>query len=45
LISNDLEEIAGLCDRVLVIEDGKIKQEIKRKDLSVHNLVKALQDW
>ncbi len=45
LISNDLEEIAGLCDRVLVIEAGKIKQEIQRKDLSVHNLVKALQDW
>ena len=45
LISNDLEEIAGLCDRVLVIEGGKIKQEIMRKDLSVHNLVKALQDW
>ena len=45
IISNDLEEVAGICDRVLVIEDGKIKQEIYRKDLSVHNLVTALQDW
>ncbi|PKM68281.1 MAG: hypothetical protein CVU95_03525 [Firmicutes bacterium HGW-Firmicutes-2] len=45
LISNDLEEVAGLCDRVLVIEGGKIKQEINRKDLSVHNLIKILQDW
>ncbi len=45
LMSNDLEEVAGICDRVLVIENGRIKEEIQRKDLSVHALVKILQNW
>lgn len=45
IISNDLEEVAGLCDRVLVVSKGKIQQEILRKDLSVHNIVTSLQNW
>lgn len=45
MISNDLEEIAGMCDRVLVIEAGRIKTEILRDKLSVHRLVEALQNW
>lgn len=45
MISNDLEEIAGMCDRVLVIEDGKVKNQIRREDLSVHQLVKEMQNW
>lgn len=45
LISNDLEEIAGLCDRVLVIEQGGIKEILTRKSLTVYNLVESLQNW
>lgn len=45
MISNDLEEIAGMCDRVLVIEGGKIKSVLLRKELSVHRLVEQLQHW
>lgn len=45
LISNDLEEVAGMCDRVLVIDSGRLKSEIDRKDLSVHRLVEAMQNW
>lgn len=45
MISNDLEEIAGMCDRVLVIEEGKIKSSVERKELSVHRLVEQLQHW
>ena len=45
LISNDLEEVAGLCDRVLVIKSGDIAYELAREDLSVHHMVKLLQSW
>ena len=45
LISNNLEEIAGMCDRVLVIEGGRIKSEIPREGLSVHKLVQEMQNW
>lgn len=45
IISNDLEEIAGICDRVLVIASGGIKMELQRKDLSVHRLVEVMQNW
>lgn len=45
IISNDLEEIAGICDRVITIRDGFVKDEIKRKDLTVHHLIESLQNW
>ena len=45
IISNDLEEVAGICDRVLVIRDGEISHELARSDLSVHYMVSLLQNW
>lgn len=45
MISNDLEEVAGICDRVLVIQGGKIRNELNRESLSVHKLVEVIQNW
>lgn len=45
MISNDLEEVAGICDRVLVIKSGDIAYELERKELSVHHMVELLQNW
>lgn len=45
IISNDLEEIAGICDRVISIRDGRVTHEVQRKDLTVHHLIDILQNW
>lgn len=45
IISNDLEEISGICDQVIVIKDGTIREVLVEKDLSVNKLVAALQNW
>ncbi|MFC2028704.1 sugar ABC transporter ATP-binding protein [Chloroflexota bacterium] len=39
--SSDDEEVVGLCDRVLVMRDGKIRTEIDRTTLSLANLISA----
>ena len=41
LYSSDDEEVVGLCDRVLVMRDGKIRTEIDRKTLTLANLISA----
>lgn len=45
IISNDLEEIAGICDQVIIIKDGLIKEVLVDKRLSVNNMVASLQNW
>ncbi len=45
LISNDLEEVAGISDRVLAIEEGEIAHELSRDELTVHHMVSVLQKW
>lgn len=39
MISSDLEELVGMCDRVLVIYDGTIVKELDRNELSVKNIL------
>ena len=39
--SSDDEEVVGLCDRVLVMRDGKIRTEIDSKTLTLANLISA----
>ncbi|NQT67018.1 MAG: sugar ABC transporter ATP-binding protein [Actinobacteria bacterium] len=39
VISSDLPEIIGLCDRVLVMRQGKITGEVSRKDFSEETII------
>src|SRR5690606_18965984 len=39
--SSDDEELLGLCDRVLVLQDGKISAELQGEQLNHANLVAA----
>ncbi len=39
--SSDDEELIGLCDRVLVLYDGKIRSELKGNQLTKENLVSS----
>lgn len=39
--SSDDEELVGLCDRVLVMRDGKIRKEIPRSKLTLSSLITA----
>jgi len=42
--SSDDEELIGLCDRVLVMYDGRIRRELVGTDLSLVNLIAASLD-
>ena len=39
--SSDDEELVGLCDRVLVMRDGKIRKELPKSKLTLSNLITA----
>lgn len=39
--SSDDEELVGLCDRVLVIRDGKIRTELPKSKLTLSSLITA----
>jgi ribose transport system ATP-binding protein len=39
--SSDDEELVGLCDRVLVMRDGKIREELPKSKLTLSNLITA----
>ena len=41
-ISSDLSELAGMCDRVLIMECGKIAQTISKPDISYHKLLRII---
>lgn len=39
MTSTEPEQMAGLCDRVLVLSDGRVAEEVKGADLTVENLM------
>jgi ribose transport system ATP-binding protein len=43
IFSSDLEEIAHMCDRVLVIRHGRISAELAENELSEDRLISATQ--
>jgi ribose transport system ATP-binding protein len=38
LVSSDLEEVAGVCNRALIFNRGRIVGELQREDMSIANL-------
>lgn len=46
MISSELEEILGLCDRVIVLYHGKITAEFARAEFNQENIIKAaMGNW
>ena len=46
MISSELEEILGLCDRVMVLYHGKIAAEFERREFNQENIIKAaMGNW
>ncbi len=41
MVSSELPEILGLCDRVIVLYHGRISEELERKDFSQERIIKA----
>ncbi len=42
VVSSELEEIMNLCDRIIVISEGKLVDEVHRADFSKENLMKGI---
>ena len=40
IISSELNEIIGMCDRTIVIDNGEKKGELKKEELSELNIMK-----
>jgi ABC-type sugar transport system ATPase subunit len=41
MISSELEEVLGLCDRIMVLYHGKITAEFERDSFDQENIIKA----
>lgn len=41
MISSELQELIGICDRILVLHKGKISGEFERKDFNQERILKA----
>ena len=40
MISSEMPEVIGMCDRVMVMRNGKISGEISKDELSEETLIK-----
>ena len=40
IVSSEMSEIIGMCDRALVMREGEIKGEVKKEELTENNLIK-----
>ena len=41
MVSSEMPEIIGMCDRVLVMAEGRITGEFERKDFSQERIMAA----
>jgi ribose transport system ATP-binding protein len=39
MISSDMEEVIGVCDRIAVMHEGRISGELERPQFSEHNVL------
>ena len=44
IISSELPELIGTCDRVYVINEGKIAGEVSRSELTQENVMKTIME-
>ncbi|NUO61604.1 MAG: sugar ABC transporter ATP-binding protein [Hamadaea sp.] len=44
VVSSDLEELAGVCDRVVVLRGGRVRAEVRGGDLSETHLEHLIQE-
>ena len=44
MISSEMPEIIGLCDRVMVMNQGKITGEFEKENITENNLIKAAME-
>ncbi|MCD8141058.1 MAG: sugar ABC transporter ATP-binding protein [Planctomycetaceae bacterium] len=42
MISSELNEIIGMCDRVVVMDNGRTRGELSRDDMSEHSIMKLV---
>ena len=42
LISSDMNEIFGMCDRIYVLAEGKITGELRREEFSAAEVMKLI---
>jgi len=42
LISSEMMELMGMCDRLLVMNEGRIKGELNRDDFSEKNIMQLI---
>ena len=40
MISSEMEEIINMCDRVMIMRQGKIVGELEKNDMTENNLIK-----
>ena len=44
MISSEMPEIIGLCDRVVVMRQGKVTGEFSKEEITENNLIKAAME-
>ena len=40
MISSEMNEVIGMCDRVIIMRQGEITGELKQHELAEQNLIK-----
>ncbi|MCF0134497.1 MAG: ABC transporter ATP-binding protein, partial [Blautia sp.] len=44
VISSEMQEVIGTCDRAYVINEGKIAGELSKEDMSQERIMKCIMD-
>ena len=44
MISSEMPEIIGMCDRVIIMSRGRVTGELSREELTENNLIKLAME-